>query len=109
MYGFACVCMCVCECVFVFVCVCVCACVYVCVYVCVRVWLLMCVLCMRACESARCVRRVGVTPARSGREFECRVMGGGQSGPPARVAEVGETIVQRARLCSVCICGEACP
>ena len=59
-------CVWVCACVSVFVCVCVCLCVCaclcvgVCVFVCVRdgVCELMCVLCMRACESARCVCRV---------------------------------------------------
>ena len=50
---------------------------------------------------------VAVSLALSAGKFECRGMEG-TWGPPATVAGLGETNVQRARLCSVCKCGEPC-
>ena len=71
-----CVCIWVCVCVFVCVCVSVCRCVCLFVFVCVCVCADVCAV--HACMSVRTVRMscVGVSPARSGRVFEYRGMGG---------------------------------
>ena len=98
----------VCVCVYVCVCVSVCRCVCLFVFVCVCVGVHMCVLCMRACESARCVCRVWACR----RPDQVGSLNVGLWGclwvPQPMVAGLGETNVQRARLCSVGICVEAC-